>query len=51
MWAGLANCFYWIDRKNKIGGYWASPILPFQDGASYAGFVDFETTVYHHHRL
>jgi methyl acetate hydrolase len=51
MWAGLANCFFWIDRKNKIGGYWASQILPFQDCASYPGFVDFETTVYHHHRL
>jgi methyl acetate hydrolase len=51
MWAGLANCFFWIDRKNKIGGYWASQILPFQDCASYPGFVDFETTVYHHHSL
>jgi methyl acetate hydrolase len=51
MWAGLANCFFWIDRKNRIGGYWASQILPFQDCASYPGFVDFESTVYHHHRL
>jgi hypothetical protein len=23
-WAGLANCFYWIDRKNGFGGYWAT---------------------------
>ena len=46
MWAGLPNCFYWIDRKNGIGGYWASQILPFQDIASYPGFVDFETAVY-----
>lgn len=51
MWAGLANCFFWIDRKTRIGGYWASQILPFQDCASYPGFVDFESTVYHHHRL
>lgn len=46
MWAGLANLFYWIDRKNGIGGYWGSQILPFQDVASYPGFVDFETVVY-----
>ena len=44
MWAGLANCYFWIDRKNGIGGYWATQILPFQD-ASYPGFVDFETAV------
>lgn len=46
MWAGLANCFFWIDRKTGVGGYWASQILPFQDIASYPGFVDFETAVY-----
>ncbi len=46
MWAGLANCFYWIDRQNGIGGYWASQILPFQDTASYPGFVEFESAVY-----
>ncbi len=46
MWAGLANLFFWIDRKTNIGGYWASQILPFQDIASYPGFVDFETAVY-----
>ncbi len=48
MWAGLANLFYWIDRKNGVGGYWGSQILPFQDVASYPGFVDFETAVYQH---
>jgi CubicO group peptidase (beta-lactamase class C family) len=46
MWAGLANTFFWIDRKNGIGGYWGSQILPFQDIASYTGFVDFEAAVY-----
>ena len=48
MWAGLANLFYWIDRKNGVGGFWGSQILPFQDVASYPGFVDFETAVYQH---
>ena len=48
MWAGLANSFFWIDRESGIGGYWATQILPFQDCASYPGFVAFETAVYHH---
>ncbi len=47
-WAGLGNLFYWIDRKNGIGGYWGSQILPFQDAVSYPGFVDFEAAAYRH---
>ena len=46
MWAGLGNLFYWIDRKNGVGGFWGSQILPFLDVASYPGFVDFETAIY-----
>ena len=46
-WAGLANCFYWIDRATGIGGYWATQLLPFQDAVSYPAFVEFETAVYH----
>lgn len=45
-WAGLANLFYWIDRPNKLGGFWASQILPFGDAASFGGFMDFEKSVY-----
>lgn len=45
-WAGLANCFYWIDRKNGIGGYWATQILPFGDPVSFAGYMDLELAVY-----
>jgi methyl acetate hydrolase len=48
MWAGLGNLFYWIDRKNGIGGFWGSQILPFMDAVSYPGFVDFEAAVYRH---
>jgi methyl acetate hydrolase len=48
MWAGLGNLFYWIDRKNGVGGFWGSQILPFLDTASYPGFVDFEAAVYRH---
>jgi methyl acetate hydrolase len=46
MWAGLANLFYWIDRENGIGGFFASQIFPFQDVASYLGFIEFESAVY-----
>ena len=45
-WAGLANLYYWIDRKNGIGGFWATQILPFVDEVSVPGYLRFETTVY-----
>lgn len=45
-WAGLANSFFWIDRQNGIGGYWATQILPFADPVSFTGYMEFETAVY-----
>lgn len=45
-WAGLANLFYWIDRENGFGGFWATQILPFGDPVSFTGYVDFETAFY-----
>jgi methyl acetate hydrolase len=45
-WAGLANLFYWIDRQNGFGGFWATQILPFGDPVSFGGYVDFETAFY-----
>jgi methyl acetate hydrolase len=45
-WAGLANLFYWIDRKNGLGGFWATQILPFADAVSFTGYMDFETATY-----
>jgi methyl acetate hydrolase len=47
-WAGLANLFYWIDRENGVGGFWATQIFPFGDPVSFAGYLDFETAVYDH---
>jgi methyl acetate hydrolase len=46
MWAGLANSYYWIDRKNGIGGAYMSQILPFADAASTALFFEMESAVY-----
>lgn len=45
-WAGLANLFYWIDRRNGVGGFWATQIFPFADPISFGGYMDFETAVY-----
>jgi methyl acetate hydrolase len=45
-WAGLANLYYWIDRENGVGGFWATQIFPFIDGVSVPGYFDFETAVY-----
>jgi methyl acetate hydrolase len=45
-WAGLANLYYWIDRKNGVGGFWATQILPFADATSVGGYLDFEKAVY-----
>lgn len=46
MWAGISNLFYFIDRKNGIGGFWASEVLPFMDPSSYGGFLQFESSIY-----
>ncbi|HZG67927.1 MAG TPA: serine hydrolase domain-containing protein [Herpetosiphonaceae bacterium] len=45
-WAGLANLFYWIDRQNGFGGFWATQILPFGDPVSFGGYMDFEAVFY-----
>jgi methyl acetate hydrolase len=45
-WAGLPNLFYWIDRRNGIGGFWATQVFPFADPTSVAGYLAFETAVY-----
>lgn len=45
-WAGLANLYYWIDRENKIGGYWATQIFPFADPGSAGGFLAMEKAFY-----
>lgn len=28
-WAGLANCFWWADRENGLGGMITTQIIPF----------------------
>lgn len=50
-WAGLGNLFFWIDRQNQMGGFWATQILPFADPVSFGGFMDFETAAYGHMKV
>ena len=45
-WAGLSNCYYWIDPTRGIAGVYATQILPFADVRSLPLFLDFETAVY-----
>jgi CubicO group peptidase (beta-lactamase class C family) len=45
-WAGLANTYFWIDRKKNVSGVYLSQILPFVDVKSLPLFLAFEKTVY-----
>ncbi len=45
-WAGLANLYYWIDRRNGLAGFWATQLFPFADPASMGGYLELETAVY-----
>ncbi|MEO8158393.1 MAG: serine hydrolase domain-containing protein [Betaproteobacteria bacterium] len=45
-WAGLSNCYFWIDPTAGIGGVYLTQILPFADAKSLPLFLDFETAVY-----
>lgn len=47
-WAGLANLYYWIDRRNGVGGIWVTQLFPFFDATAVASFTAFETAVYAH---
>jgi CubicO group peptidase (beta-lactamase class C family) len=45
-WAGLANTFYWIDRRNKVAGVFITQILPFADEKALPLFHAFEGEIY-----
>lgn len=46
MWAGLSNCYFWIDPVTGVGGVYATQILPFADRKSLPLYYAFETAVY-----
>jgi len=45
-WAGLTNCYYWIDPVSKLAGVYMTQIFPFADTQSLPLFNAFETAVY-----
>jgi CubicO group peptidase (beta-lactamase class C family) len=45
-WAGLSNCYYWIDPVNDVAGVYMTQIFPFADAQSLPLFNAFETAVY-----
>jgi CubicO group peptidase (beta-lactamase class C family) len=45
-WAGLANCYYWMDPKAGIAGIFLAQVLPFADAEALAAFSSFERAVY-----
>lgn len=47
-WAGLTNCYFWIDPVNGIAGAYLTQILPFADRLSLPLYLDFESAVYRH---
>ena len=45
-WAGLANCYYWVDPASRVAGVIMTQILPFADPKVLALLDSFETAVY-----
>lgn len=45
-WAGLANSYFWIDRKKQVGGVLITQILPFGDPQVLKLYESFEQAVY-----
>jgi CubicO group peptidase (beta-lactamase class C family) len=45
-WAGLANCYYWIDPAQNVAGVILMQLLPFADGKCLEAFAGFERGIY-----
>jgi methyl acetate hydrolase len=45
-WAGLGNCYYWIDREAGAAGIMCAQLLPFADAGALATFAALERAVY-----
>lgn len=45
-WAGLANCYYWIDRATGVAGVILTQVLPFFDARIVEMVLGFEQAVY-----
>ncbi len=45
-WAGLLNCYFWIDPVRKVTGSLFTQLLPFYDDRVVALYGDFERGLY-----
>jgi methyl acetate hydrolase len=45
-WAGIFNCYYWIDRAAGVGGVLMTQVLPFFDAKVVQKLVEFEAAAY-----
>jgi CubicO group peptidase (beta-lactamase class C family) len=45
-WAGLSNCYYWLDRERGVAGVFLTQLLPFADPRALGLFDRFERAVY-----
>jgi CubicO group peptidase (beta-lactamase class C family) len=45
-WAGLSNCYYWVDPAAKVAGVILMQFLPFADPKALDAFAAFEEAVY-----
>jgi CubicO group peptidase (beta-lactamase class C family) len=45
-WAGLANTYFWIDRRKRVCGVFLSQVFPFYDRTAIDLLGSFETEVY-----
>jgi methyl acetate hydrolase len=46
-WAGLLNCYFWLDPVKHVTGAMFTQILPFYDDRVVALYGDFESGLYH----
>ena len=45
-WAGLSNCYVWIDPAKRVGCVYVTQIFPFGDRKSLPLYLEFESAVY-----
>jgi methyl acetate hydrolase len=45
-WAGIANCYYWIDPVANVAGIMMTQLLPFADQSVLAAHAALERSVY-----
>ncbi len=45
-WAGLPNCYFWLDQTRRVCGVFLTQILPFADVKALPLFLEWERALY-----